>query len=100
MRRFLVSNVDKNDASQLKKQRLQEEEEDDPIQNNIQEQDLNKLSEEPLISKSYLLDGQFFTVVKEDGSKLTAQCKNCPKIIQGQKLSTGNFLSHIKVTTY
>jgi len=100
MRRFLVSTVDKNDASQFKKQRLQEEEEDDPGQNNIiQEQDLSKLSEEPFINKSYLLDGQFFTVVKEDGSKLTAQCKNCSKIIQGQKLSTGNFLSHIKVTT-
>jgi len=90
MRRFLVTTVDENEASQSKKQRLQEEEEDDP--------DLPKLSEEPLY-KSYLFDGQFFTIVKEDGTKLTAQCKNCPKIIQGQKLSTGNFLSHIKVTT-
>lgn len=99
MRRFLVLTGDKNDASQLKKQRLQEEEEDDPGKNNtIQEQDLPKLSEEPLI-KSYLLDGQFFTVVKEDGLKLTAQCKNCPKIIQGQTFSTKNFLSHLKVTT-
>jgi len=99
MRRFLVSTADKNYASQLKKQRLQEEEEDDPGKNNdIQEQDLPKLSEEPF-SKSYLLDGKFFTVVKEDGLKLTLQCKNCPKIIQGQKSSTGNFLSHLKVTT-
>lgn len=67
---------------------------------NIQVQDPPQLSEEPLINKSYLLDGRFFTVVKEDGAKLTAQCKNCPKIIQGQKLSTGNFLSHIQVTIY
>jgi len=43
MRRFLVLTSDKNDASQLKKQRLQEEKEDDPGKiNNIQEQDLLK----------------------------------------------------------
>jgi len=35
VRRFLVLNADKNDASQLKKQRHQEEEEeDDPSKNN------------------------------------------------------------------
>lgn len=41
---------------------------------------------------------EFYTVVRQDGFKISAQCKNCPnKIIQGNTTSTGNFLSHYKV---
>lgn len=99
MRRFLVPSDDKNvKISEYKKQRLHEEKEDDPDEHNIP--NIPKVSIESFESKSYLLDGQFFSIVKEDGTKLTAQCKNCSKIIQGQKLSTGNFLSHIKVINY
>ncbi|KAF0754600.1 BED-type domain-containing protein [Aphis craccivora] len=32
-----------------------------------------------------------------DGKNIGAQCQYCPKIIHGQKGSTGNFLSHIKL---
>ncbi|XP_026464106.1 homogentisate 1,2-dioxygenase [Ctenocephalides felis] len=40
---------------------------------------------------------EFYTVVRQDGFKISAQCKNCPnKIIQGNTTSTGNFLSHYK----
>ncbi|XP_060866729.1 uncharacterized protein LOC132942408 [Metopolophium dirhodum] len=48
------------------------------------------------LQKSYLFNGQFFTIIHCDGLKLIAQCKNCSKVIHGQKMSTGNFLSHLK----
>jgi len=49
------------------------------------------------LQKSYLFNGQFFSIVHCDGIMLVAQCKNCSKVIHGQKMSTGNFLSHLKV---
>lgn len=49
------------------------------------------------LQKSYLFNGQFFSIIHCDGLKLEAQCKNCSKVIHGQKMSTGNFLSHLKV---
>lgn len=61
---------------------------------------LLKVSVEPLESKSYLLDGEFFSIVKEDGTKMTGQCKNCFENNSRTKLSTGDFLSHIKVINY
>ncbi|KAF0713173.1 Uncharacterized protein FWK35_00034060, partial [Aphis craccivora] len=48
------------------------------------------------LQKSYLFNGQFFSIVHCDGLKLVAQCKNCSKVIHGQKMSTGNFLSHLR----
>jgi len=45
----------------------------------------------------YIFDGQLFCVVKDDDKNISAQCQMCSKIIQAQKGSTGNFLSHIKV---
>jgi len=49
------------------------------------------------LQKSYLFNGQFFSIVHCDRIKLVAQCKNCSKVIRGRKMSTGNFLSHLKV---
>ncbi|XP_016656400.1 uncharacterized protein LOC107882507 [Acyrthosiphon pisum] len=48
------------------------------------------------LQKLYLFNGQFFSIVHCDGIKLVAQCKNCSKVIHGQKMSTRNFLSHLK----
>jgi len=45
----------------------------------------------------YIFDGQFFSIIKEENKNILAQCQKCTKVIQGQKGSTGNFLSHIKV---
>lgn len=45
----------------------------------------------------YILDGQFFTVIKKENKNISAQCQLCSKVILGQRGSTGNFLSHIKV---
>jgi len=48
-------------------------------------------------NKCHIFNGNFFKLVEDDGKKVCAQCQYCPKIIHGQKGSTGNFLSHIKV---
>lgn len=51
-------------------------------------------------SYCYLFDGKHFKIIKTNNNtdkKISAQCQLCQKIIQGQKGSTGNFLSHIKV---
>lgn len=49
-------------------------------------------------SFSYLLDGEFFSVLKEDRNKVTVKCELCKKVICGAKGSTGNYLSHITVS--
>jgi len=54
-------------------------------------------------SKCYLCNGKFFKIinVSDDGkNKMSAECQYCFKIVNGQKSSTGNFLSHIKVDYY
>lgn len=54
-------------------------------------------------SKCYLFNGKFFKIinVSNDGkNKMSAECQYCFKIVNGQKSSTGNFLSHIKVDYY
>lgn len=45
-----------------------------------------------------ILDGKFFKIIKEknDSGPTTAQCKFCNSRIKGSKLSTSNFLSHLK----
>lgn len=62
-------------------------------------------TEEPIENNNtcYLFDGKHFKIIKSNNDtdkKMSAQCQLCQKIIQGQKGSTGNFLSHIKVSTY
>lgn len=53
-----------------------------------------------LFSNHYLFDGQFYKVLQVYEKRLTVKCQTCSKTIQGQINSTGNFLSHIKVSTY
>jgi len=62
--------------------------------------DQKKNTTDILFSNHYLFDGQFYKVLQVDEKRLTAQCQTCSKTIQGQINSTGNFLSHIKVSTY
>lgn len=51
-----------------------------------------------------ILDGRFFSVPQKFGShandidKIGAKCQLCGKIVKGSKTSTGNFLSHFKVS--
>ncbi|KAF0738974.1 Dimer Tnp hAT domain-containing protein [Aphis craccivora] len=42
------------------------------------------------------LFGEFYKLVSINGSKLSALCQNCPKVISGSTSSSGNLLSHIK----
>jgi len=46
---------------------------------------------------SYLF-GEFYKLISINGTKLTALCQNCPKVISGSTSSSGNLLSHIKVS--
>jgi len=49
------------------------------------------------IKFKYLFD-EFFKLVSTDGEKLIASCINCPKNISASTRSSGNLLSHIKVS--
>jgi len=64
------------------------------------DQKKNTTDVDMLFSNHYLFDGQFYKVLQVDEKRLTAKCQTCSKTIQGQINSTGNFLSHIKVSTY
>ena len=50
------------------------------------------------LSDHYLFDGKFYDIVSNIGTKLIAKCILCSKTIQGQNNSSGNFLSHLKVS--
>lgn len=41
-----------------------------------------------------ILDGQYFQVLKQDGTKVEAICTTCNKIRKGDSKSTGNFIGH------
>lgn len=66
----------------------------------------------PIVSTSTLEQGQsnnvpkfqylfnnFFKLISSDGEKLKASCNYCEKIISASTTSSGNLLSHIKVST-
>lgn len=85
--------------SKNKKQKLCEDEPDElnvaDTSGNLQAcNSPSTLSEQ---NKFHMFNGIFFKLVEDDGKNICAQCQYCPKIIHGQKGSTGNFLSHIKV---
>ncbi|CAI6370659.1 unnamed protein product [Macrosiphum euphorbiae] len=50
------------------------------------------------LSNHYLFYCKLYDIVSNIGTKLTAKCVLCLKPIQGQNNSSGNFLSHIKVS--
>jgi len=66
----------------------------------IEETEDNLSNEQSIIAKpkfKYLF-GEFYKLVSINGSKLSALCQNCPKVISGSTTSSsGNLLSHIKV---
>lgn len=81
----------------------EENDPDDPEFNEMQNIETPEVQPQQSLEdsqKSYLFNGQYFTIIQCDGSKLIAKCKNCFKVIRGQKTSTGNFLSHLKVSHY
>lgn len=45
-----------------------------------------------------ILDGEFFCVMRLEDSNVTARCLQCHKLLNGNLKSTGNFLSHIRVS--
>lgn len=51
------------------------------------------------LSNHYLFDGKFYDIVSVIGTKLIAKCVLCQKTFQGQNNSSGNFLSHLKVSS-
>jgi len=50
------------------------------------------------LSNHYLFDGKFYDIVSNIGTKSIAKCVLCQKTLQGQNNSSGNFLSHLKVS--
>jgi len=75
-----------------KKRNHQEVEETEDNLSNVQ-----SITAEPKLR--YLI-GEFYKLVSINGSKLTALCQNCPKVISGSTSSSGNLWSHIKVSFY
>lgn len=51
------------------------------------------------LSNHYLFDGKFYDIVSNIGTKLIAKCVLFQKTLQGQYNSSGNFLSHLKVSS-
>jgi len=48
-------------------------------------------------SFKYLFN-DFYKVLNVEGKKLSVICQNCQKVVNGSTNSSGNFLSHIKVS--
>jgi len=69
---------------------------DDPdseVEDKVSPTEANQIN----VSSNYLFNGEFYSIISNDGKKLIAKCVNCLKLIQGQVNSTENCLSHIKV---
>lgn len=48
--------------------------------------------------QNYLLDGKYYKIVSVEGTKISASCQLCSKKIIAYNNSTGNLLSHYKVS--
>lgn len=86
MDKFVFTNSTSN-----KKQKLQ------PQSDHLVEPEIENENSMKSTNSCYILDGQFFSIIKEENKNISAQCQMCSKVIQGQAGSTGNFLSHIRV---
>jgi len=86
-----------NDTSTLQQQQQQQQAEQahqvTQIQPNIQQGATLTPVRLPAI-----LDGEFFVVTRVEDTNVTVRCLQCQKLLNGNLKSTGNFLSHIKVT--
>lgn len=45
-----------------------------------------------------ILDGEYFVVTRVEDTSVTVRCLQCQRLLNGNLKSTGNFLSHIKVS--
>jgi len=60
---------------------------------------IDKSNQAPLEAPSFkYLFNDFYKVLTVEGKKLSAKCQNCQKVVNGSTNSSGNFLSHIKVS--
>lgn len=84
-----MSKMDKFVIKNKKRNHKEIEETEDNLSN------VQSITAEP---KFKYLFGEFYKLVSINGSKLTALCKNCPKVVSGSTNSSGNLLSHIKVS--
>jgi len=48
--------------------------------------------------QNYLLDGKYYKIISVEGTKISAICQLCSKRIIAYNNSTGNLLSHYKVS--
>lgn len=48
--------------------------------------------------QNYLLDGKYYKMLSVEGTKISAVCQLCTKKIIAYSNSTGNLLSHLKVS--
>jgi hypothetical protein len=65
---------------------------------NIQDNTLSKINAAIDEKENYLLDGKYFKKISNTGSKMSVTCLNCTKKIIAYSGSTGNLLSHYKVS--
>lgn len=60
---------------------------------------IDRSNQAPLEAPSFkYLFNDFYKVLTVEGKKLSAICQNCQKVVNGSTNSSGNFLSHIKVS--
>lgn len=62
-----------------------------PFQSSEMESTENKV-------QNYLLDGKYYKIISVEGTKIFATCQLCSKKIIAYNNSTGNLLSHYKVS--
>lgn len=55
-------------------------------------------AKKPCRTPARILDGTFYTIIKNDKGKLDAKCLECNKNIKGHTGSTGNFLNHYRTS--
>lgn len=60
---------------------------------------IDKFIQAPLEAPSFkYLFNEFYKVLSVEDKKLSVICQNCQKVVNGSTNSSGNFLSHIKVS--
>jgi hypothetical protein len=89
MDRFITSTSNKKIRLAVEAQNV-----DDPTTNFSTQVSLTNA---PTPYYKYLFD-EFYKLQNVENLKVTAVCQNCPKVVSGSTKSSGNFLSHIKVS--
>lgn len=57
------------------------------------------LSDDNSFKTPYLLNGEIFEIISQEGNNVTVKCRHCASknVYRGSVKSTGNFHMHIKV---